>query len=80
MQALWISKKLLILNPTMKHVFSLKKVFVFSQWSRKSYAVFASMGKVIKIAQVSIATGDKGLIKKTSLKRALNLFSFPKRN
>ncbi len=31
-----------------------KKNLVFSQWSRKNYAVFASLGKVVTIAHVSV--------------------------
>jgi hypothetical protein len=56
----------------MKYVFPIKKAIVFSQWSRKSYAVFASLGKVIKIAQVSGDISDKALIKKTSFTHSLN--------
>lgn len=56
----------------MKYTFPLKKVLVFSQWSRKSYAVFASLGKTIKIARISVAITDKGLFKKTSLKSSIN--------
>jgi hypothetical protein len=31
-----------------------KKVLVFAQWSRKGYAVFASLNKVVNIAHLSI--------------------------
>lgn len=30
------------------------KVLTFSQWSRKNYAIFASLGKVVKIAHLSV--------------------------
>ena len=56
----------------MKYVFPIKNVIVFSQWSRKSYAVFASLGKVIKIARVSGDISDKALIKNTSFTHSLN--------
>jgi hypothetical protein len=56
----------------MKYVFPIKNTIVFSQWSRKSYAVFASLGKVIKIGRVSADISDKSLIKKTSFTHSLN--------
>jgi hypothetical protein len=40
-----------------------KKQIVFSQWSRKRYAIFASLGKVVKIARVSVDICNKALKK-----------------
>ena len=57
----------------MKDIFPIKKVVVFSQWSRKSYAIFASLGKVIKIAHISADIADRALNKSAqslSLNRA----------
>lgn len=56
----------------MKYHSHTKKLVVFSQWSGKAYSIFASLGKIIKIARVSIDISDKGLFKKTTLKRSLN--------
>lgn len=56
----------------MKYVFPIKKMIVFSQWSGKSFAIFASLGKIIKIGRVSVDISDKSLVKKKSLPRLLN--------
>jgi hypothetical protein len=48
------------MNPYKKN-----KIIVFTQWSRKNYAIFASLGKLIKIGQVS-ADICKLALKKTS--------------
>ena len=42
------------------------KLAVFSKWSRKNYAIFASLTKVVKIARLSIDICD------LSLKKALS--------
>lgn len=38
-------------------------VFVFSKWSRKAYAVFASLGKQIKIGVLKAEICQKALLK-----------------
>jgi hypothetical protein len=42
------------------------KVIVFSQWSRKNYAIFASLGKLIKIGRVSADISQLALQKSPS--------------
>jgi len=64
----------------MRYIFPIRKMIVFSQWSRKSYAVFASLGKIIKIAQVSADISDKSLTKTRSLNRSLNYIHGLKKN
>jgi hypothetical protein len=61
----------------MKFVYPTRKVIVFSQWSRKSYAVFASLGKLLKIGCVKVDYCDKA-IRKTNDFSGLgtNVFSF----
>lgn len=44
-----------------------RKLLVFSQWSRKSYAIFASLGKVVKIACVSADICNNALKKSSSV-------------
>ena len=39
------------------------RIFVFSKWSRKEYAVFASLGKLIKIGVLKIDICRKALLK-----------------
>jgi len=39
-------------------------IFVFSKWSRKEYAVFASLGKLIKIGVLKADICQKALLKK----------------
>jgi hypothetical protein len=56
----------------MKYVLPIRKLIVFSQWSRKSFAIFASLGKIIKIGRVSVDISDKSLVKKTSQTRSIN--------
>jgi hypothetical protein len=56
-----------------KQVFS--DVVVFSQWSRKSYAVFASLKKVVSIGHLSIDICKSSLLKSATLIRLLNTFS-----
>jgi hypothetical protein len=64
----------------MRYVLPIKKLFVFSQWSRKSYAIFASLGKLIKIGKVSAEISDNLLTKSTSLNRSLSqILSFKKK-
>lgn len=74
------SKISLIFATQMRYKTPIKKVIVFSQWSRKSYAVFASLGKMIKIGQVSADISDRSLAKTTSLNRALNHILSLKKN
>ena len=38
-------------------------IFVFSKWSRKEYAVFASLGKLIKIGVLKADISQKALLK-----------------
>lgn len=49
----------------MANKFNLKntKVIYFSRWSRKSYAVLASIGKVVHIGNVISKVADLSLIK-----------------
>ena len=39
------------------------KIFVFSKWSRKEYAIFASLGKLIKIGVLKADICQKALLK-----------------
>lgn len=55
-----------------KQIFS--NVVVFSQWSRKSYAAFASLNKVVSIGHLSIDICKSSLLKNATLIRLLNLF------
>lgn len=48
------------------HIVSISSVF--SQWSRKNYAVFAGLGKQIKISRVSADISDLALLKTNSCK------------
>jgi len=49
-------------------------IFVFSKWSRKEYAVFASLGKLIKIGVLKADICQKALLKKlVDLKKIANL-------
>jgi hypothetical protein len=47
----------------MKYISPIKKIIVFSRWSGKGYAAFASLGKTIKIATVSVNISDQALSK-----------------
>lgn len=51
----------------MKYSFSQKKTVVFSKWSRKKFAIFASLGKLVKIGRVSADICDKALQKTSEL-------------
>ena len=44
-----------------------KQILVFSKWSRKGFAVFASLGKVVKIGQLNVE------ICKQAIKKNINL-------
>lgn len=44
---------------------------VFSKWSRKNYAIFASLSKVVKIARVSVDICISSLTKNKSILRFL---------
>lgn len=50
-----------------------KKVIIFSQWSRKNYAVFASLKKIICIARLSIDLCSSSLFK---VPASIRLLSF----
>ena len=39
-------------------------IFVFSKWSRKEYAIFASLGKLIKIGVLKADICQKALLKR----------------
>lgn len=49
------------------------KRVVFSKWSGKSYSTFASLNKVVNIAQLSVDISNASLIKKHSLISLINL-------
>ena len=59
----------------MKTIRHKNKVLVFSRWTRKKYAVFASLGKIIQIARVSIPIGNKALNKLSCGFGVLHVFS-----
>ncbi|MBI9065828.1 MAG: hypothetical protein JEZ09_00970 [Salinivirgaceae bacterium] len=44
-----------------------KKSLTFSKWSRKGYAVFASLGKVVKIGQLNVEICKQAIKKNTNL-------------
>ncbi len=48
-------------------------VIVFSRWSRKSYAIFASLKKVVCIARLSIDICKSSLLKNSAVICLLNL-------
>lgn len=50
-------------------------VIVFSRWSRKSYAIFASLKKVVCIARLSIDICISSLLKNPTAIYLLNLIS-----
>lgn len=45
-----------------KHTLQRTKVF-FSKWSRKAYAIFASLGKDIKICRISVMMCKTSILK-----------------
>lgn len=49
------------------------EVVVFSRWSGKNYAVFASLKKVVSIGHLSIDLCKSSLLKNRSVIRLLNL-------
>ena len=51
---------------------------VFSRWSRKSYAIFCSLGKTVKIARLSIDICRMAMMKSAVLKELQQLFASPK--
>lgn len=55
-------------NPTYK-----KHILNFRQWSRKGYAVFSSLGKVVRIAVLNRATSDRLLDKSSFIESFNNL-------
>ena len=51
-----------------------KNAVVFSQWSRKGYAVFSSLKRVVMIAHLSIDLCDFALLKSFSSVQIVSLF------
>lgn len=50
---------------------------VFSRWSRKSYAIFCSLGKTVKIARLSIDICRMAMMKSAVLQEIQQLFTSP---
>lgn len=46
-----------------KSAYITSRVFCFSRWSRKSYSIFASLGKNVKISRLSVNICGKALLK-----------------
>jgi hypothetical protein len=53
-----------------------KNVLVFSQWSRKTYAIFASLKRVVNIAHLNIDLCESALLKSSSDVPFFTLFDF----
>lgn len=53
---------------------NIKKVIYFSQWSRKSYAILASLGKIVHIGNVISKIADLALIK---LEKSISILNDP---
>jgi len=51
------------MNRTLAHI---NQSVVFTQWSRKSYAVFSSLGKEIQIGHLDVEICEKAIEKKSS--------------
>ncbi|NLI71787.1 MAG: hypothetical protein GX361_03535 [Bacteroidales bacterium] len=51
------------------------KSFRFRRWSRKNYAVFAGLNKVISIGQVSAGISDMAILKTNSFSVENNIFA-----
>ena len=46
-----------------KQTVNISKTLRFKRWSRKRYAAFASLNKVVSIASLAVSVADKSLIK-----------------
>lgn len=64
----------------MKRKFAHKKVLIFSRWSRKNYATFASLGKVVNIARVSVSVCNQALRKTSVLTGLFNTITIAIKN
>ena len=65
--------------PTMKQNRTIRNQhIVFSRWSRKSYAIFCSLGKTVKIARLSIDICRMAMMKSAVLQEMQQLFASPK--
>ena len=61
----------------MKQTLSIRRPqLVFSRWSRKSYAVFISLGKVVKIGRLAVDICRMAMLKSAVLINANNQFEF----
>lgn len=52
-----------------------REVVVFSGWSRKAYAIFASLKKVVRIASLSIDVCIMSLLKNPSVVQLMDIFN-----
>lgn len=68
-----------MLNNCKNKNISCNKTLNFSRWSRKSYAVFASIGRIVKISNLKIEV-SQGFIKKNKTLSAIQTFFNIKRN
>ncbi len=50
------------------------KPIIFSKWSGKKYAIFASLHRVVNIARISIDICKASLLKSNTLNSLINLF------
>ena len=55
-----------------------REVVVFSGWSRKAYAIFASLKKVVRIARLSIDICLMSLLKNPSVVQFMDIFNTEK--
>lgn len=59
-----------------KHTVNTSKILRFKRWSRKRYAAFASMNRVVSIATLVVSVADKSLTKAGSyLQSSLQILS-----
>ena len=57
----------------LQYIKTYKDIVVFSQWSRKSYAAFASLNKIVSIAYLSMDLYLNTLLKKVALSQFLSI-------
>ena len=51
--------------------FSFQKKILFSKWTRKSYAIFQSLGKIIKIAKLKDDIAEGFILKSISIEKTI---------
>jgi hypothetical protein len=54
--------RLIYIRMIISHVYRASQVLHFRQWSRKSFAVFASLGRIIRIGAVRVAVAERSSV------------------